>query len=426
MSKLKDIVAKAIEANAKEIEGVAKGALEAVAKSPSVSAPKATKANLERLKGFDLKAQRIGEIGFIAKHTSEKLYGSELSAKNVATLDSRFKAVGVTTDIADLLPSGFTGALFHDIQERLVVTSLFPYKEVAPGQYDSISLHGITGYLVAENNAGTESSESYTNMIYLVEKCMATVKKSYEALDDALINLAEEVRMGIVDALARAIESAVINGDNTATHMDNATVAAIGANDFRRAFKGLRKLALGKTTVDFGGAALTEAEWLAKISVMQETGGVYTDELEVARGNVVLIVDQTIYNIFRGFTAFLTKEKAGVDATLFGAPVATVFGIPVIMTPFIPKVTDTGVVGDGTLGFENDMATFLMVNTNTCRYFTTGAPLMESDKDIGTQFVSYVGSVRVGFNSVYDRDSANPDTISAVTNIVAAINVPRA
>lgn len=419
MATLKDLVAKATQEMQSDINKAAAGALEAVAKAPSTQAPKATIEASNRLKGLSVEAQRVGDVAYIVNSFRKGV----MTETEVNELSARYKAIGVTTDIASLLPSGFTGALLHDIQKRLVVTGLFPYKETAPGQYDSIATYGITGYLIDEATAGTESSEGYINMIYLVEKCMTVVKKSYEALDDSLINLADEVRMGIIDALARAIENAVINGDNSVTHMDDATNAGIVAKDFRKAFKGLRKLGLGKHTVDFGGAALTEADWLKHISAMQEAGGVYLDDQEVSRGNVAMLVDQNSYNQLRMFPSFLTKEKAGMG-TLFGADVATVFNIPVVMTPYLPKVNASGVV-DATAG-NNVYSTVVMVNKNTCRYYSTGSTLMETDRDIITQFVSMTGSIRVGFNSIFDRLSSNPDAIDANRhNIVVGIKVNR-
>jgi len=399
MSKLKSLVADAIKSMKTEIDSAAG----AIAATPEASAP--------------MEAQRTAEIGMIIKSIRG---GKELLKSEHAELDRRIKAVGVTTDIAELLPTGFTGSLWHDIQERLVITKLFPFKTTSPGQYDSIATHGIEGFLTGEANDGTDSAESYITMIYLVSKCMAVVRKSYEALDDALIDLATEVRNGIVDALARAIEQAVISGDNTATHMDS----GVAASSFKKAFKGIRKLGLGKQTVDFGGAALDEADWLKNISAMQELGGVYLDDLEVSMGNVFIIVDQNSYNQLRMMPSFLTRDKAAGAATLFGSPVDSIFNIPVIMTPYLPVVDATGVVH--ATGGNNVTSAVYMVNKETCVYYATGTPLMEIDRNIVNQHIINTGSVRVGFNSKFDRLDTDPAAIDATRkNIVAGINVNR-
>jgi len=409
MSKLKSLVADAIKSMKTEIDSA--GA--ELASNPAVSAP--ADALTTALKGAPADAQRAAELGLIIKTIRG---GAPLLKVESDALNSRIKAVGVTTDIAELLPSGFTGTLWQDIQSRLVVTALFPFKQTSPGQYDSIAVHGIEGFLTNEATDGTDSAESYITMIYLVSKCMAVVRKSYEALDDALIDLATEVRNGIVDALARAIEQAVINGDDTATHMD----AGVAANSYKKAFKGLRKLGLGKQTVDFGGAALAQEDWLKNISAMQEAGGVYLDDLEVSMGNVVILVDQNSYNQLRMLPAFLTRDKAAGAATLFGSPVDSVFNIPVVMTPYLPQVDATGVVG----GTADDFSSIVMVNRETCVYYATGTPLMEIDRNIVNQHIITTGSVRAGFNSRFDRLDSNPTAIDATRkNIVVGINVNR-
>jgi len=427
MSKLKNLVASAIKEIQGDIDTAASNALDsATAKAPSVTVPKETVVVGAALKNAGIEAERIGEIGFVAKAMRREIGNESLTSADKKDLDGRFKAIGVTGDITELLPSGFTGALWHDIQARLVVTTLFPYKETSPGQYDSIAVHGITGYLTSEATSGTESAEDYITMIYLVAKCMAVVKKSYEALDDSLIALAQEVRNGIIDALARAIENAVVNGDNSTPHMDDAgtTNAIVPLKSYSRAYKGLRKLGLAKNPVDFGGAALSEADWLAKITEMQETGEFYLDDQEASRGNVVLLVDQNAYNQLRMMPSFLTKDKAGLG-TLFGMPVSSIFDVPVVMTPFLPKTTATGVVDDVTAG-NNLFGTCAMVNILTMKYYTTGSPLMETDKEIYSQFVGFTGSVRTGFNSVFDRlDSAPNDVDATRNNIVIGINIAR-
>ena len=415
MSKLKSLVADAIKTMKIEIDSAAG----AIAAAPEVEAPKAKVASKSALGAMPQEAQRAAELGYIIKSIRG---GKELLKSESDALNVRVKAVGVTADIAELLPTGFTGTLWQDIQLKLGVTGMFAFKQTSPGKYDSIATHGIEGFMIDEATDGTDSAEGYITMIYLVKKCMAIVRKSYEALDDSLIDLATEVRNGIVDALARAIENAVVNGDDTATHFDDN--ANIAAGDFRRAFKGLRVLGLNKTTVDFGGAALTEADWLTKISAMQEAGGVYLSEEEVAMGNVALVVDQNSYNQLRLFPSFLTKEKAGMG-TLFGADVASVFGIPVVMSPYIPVVAATGVI-DGVTPANNITSACIMVNKDTCVYYATGTPTLEQDRNIVNQSIINTGSVRVGFNSKFDRLDSNPTAIDATrSNIVYGININR-
>jgi HK97 family phage major capsid protein len=410
MSKLKKLVQDTVKSMQDEINELAN---KAVAKAPNVEIPKAIVGTA--LKSAGIKAEVIGEIGYIVKSIR-----GELNAMETKELDARFKAIGVTGDITALLPHGFTGALLHDLKARLIVTGLFPYKETMPGQYDSVALNGITAYMVSEATDGTDSAESYTTMIYLVKKAMARVQKSYEALDQSLIPLADEVRMQIIDSLARAIEDAVVNGDDSATHMD----ANVATNSYKKAFKGLRKLAKTKGVVDAGGAAMVQADWLRNITAAQELGGIYLDDQAVAQGNVVILCDQNAYNKLRSLDAFLTREKAGTAATLFGAEVASVFGIPVVQTPFLPIVSATGVVS--ATATDNTKGMMLLVNRQYFKFFTTGSPLLETQRFISNQTVLFVGAVNAGFSGVFDRKDTDPTTIDTTRRTaVAIINLAR-
>lgn len=405
---LKSIVSKAIA----EVQGdMEKGIATAVAKAPNTQAPKST-IKVE-LTGSDAE-NRIQEIAYIAK----SIKGAKLSDTDKSKLSARAKAVGVTSDITVALADGFTGTLLRDIQAQLRIAKLFPMGQVNGGTpHDLIAIYGIEAFVTNEATTGTDSSENYITFVKTTKKIMTIVRKSYEVLDDALIDLAAEVRAGIVDSLARAVEAAVLNGD-----ISNTMDAGVAAGSPKTVCNGLRKTALGKATVDFGGAALTEAQWLGKINEMQLAGGLYLDSMQVSDGNVVLIVDEaTLYN-FRTWDSFKTLDKAGRLATLFGAEVNSIFGIPVISTSLLPKVDATGKVS--ATGANNVKHVCLLVNINTFKLFANGNAMSESDKNIENQTIVNTGSLRFGFSSQFDSTESAPNTIVAsYKNAVAGINI---
>lgn len=404
MSKLQDMIAKALKQD-----------VSASAKATEV-ATVAPKGQEIASKGFaTVEQDRVAEIAYIAK----TLNGGSLNAKAKKELAARAKAVGLTTDITEALPDGFTGTLLRDVQDELVVARLFPMGTVAGGTaHDLIALHGIKAYLTGEAVDATQSSENYTTFVKTTKKIMAEVAKSYEMVDDALINLADEVRMELVRAIAEGIEDAVINGDISGT-MD----AGVSASSPKRVCNGLRKAALGKATVDFGGVS-TEAEMFKKIIDMQLAGELYLNDTEVAKGNVALIVDNYTYSKFRLYDSFRTIDKAGRLATLFGGTVNSVFNIPVISTTLIPAVDATGVVS-ATAG-NNTLSTCVLVNVNTFKLFSNGNVIAETDRNISNQTMKWTSSLRFGFSSIYDSTESAPNTIvSGYKNAVAGINIAR-
>lgn len=403
---LKSIVTKAMA----EVQGdIEKGLATAVAKAPSTQAPKP--AVTATLTGSDAE-NRLQEIAFIAK----SIKGDKLSSKDMDRLNTRAKAVGVTTGVVPLLADGFTGTLLRDIQQQLRIAKLFPMGQVNGGTpHDLIAVYGIEAFITNEAVDGTDSGENYITFVKTTKKIMTIVRKSYEVLDDALIDLAAEVRAGIVDSLSRAVEKAVLNGD-----ISNTMDVGVAASSPMTACNGLRKAALGKATVDFTGAVLTEAQWLNKINQMQLAGGVYLDSMQVSEGNVVLIVDEATMYMFRTWDSFKTLDKAGRVATLFGGEVNSIFGIPVISTSYLPLVAATGKVAAS----GNTFHVCLLVNINTFKLFANGNAMSESDKNITNQTVINTGSLRFGFSSQYDSTEAAPNTIVATyKNAVAGINI---
>lgn len=402
MSKLQEMISKAL-----------KGDMGAIAADPQTVAPKGEVTFNSGLKTDE--QNRVAEIAYIAK----ALGNGKMNAKAKAMLDAKAKAVGVTTDILAALPDGFTGTLLRDVQDELNVAKLFPMGSVPGGTaHDLIALHGVKAYLTNEATDATQSSENYTTFVKTTKKIMAEVAKSYEMVDDALIDLAGEVRMELVRAIAEGIEEAVINGDIAGTQD-----AGTAAGSPRRVCNGIRKTALNKAIVNFDNDA-TEANVFAKLVQMQLAGELYLNDAEVAKGNVVLVVDNYFYSKFRIYESFKTLDKAGRLATLFGGQIKSIFDIPVVSTTLIPAVDATGVVS-ATAG-DNTKSMCVMLNVNTFKLFSNGNVIAETDRNISNQTMKWTTSVRFGFSSIYDSTEAAPNTIvGSYKNAVAGINIPR-
>lgn len=414
MANLKDLVAKAIKDVQPEVNA-------SVAKSLGTTVEKPTGALSGVSKLVTPEQERIGELGFIAK----SLRGGTLSANDLADLNVRAKAVGVTADVAEILPDGFTGSLLRDIQESLNVAKLFPMRTIKGGiAHDTIALYGITAYLTAESITGTDSAESYKTFVATTQKVLTVVRKSYEILDDSLIDIASEVRMGIVRAIAEAVEVAVINGD-IAGSQDGTTYAA--ATSAARVCNGIRYHGLNKVTVDASGVDYTAADggenlFLGVINDMQLAGGKYLDKAEVSKGNIVLVIDQVTYGHVRKMASYKTKEKAGNVATLFGGYIDTIFDIPFVVTSGMPSAVDANGVIDTTTPANNTTTAMYMLNIDTMRLSSNGTVIAESDKDVTNQTFVYTGSLRFGFASVYDSTEAAVNTVTTdQLNVVAAI-----
>lgn len=420
MGKLQDLIAKSIaDVQADINKGVAESMSNVEAKSVGTSAPRVAGKVGSKVELNDAQS-RVLELGFITK----TLRGGALHAVDLKDLNARAKAVGVTGDVAEILPDGFTGTLLRDIQDELHVAKLFPMRMIKGGTaHDTIAMYGITAYLTSEAVDGTDSAEDYKTFVATTQKVLAKVRKSYELIDDSLIDIASEVRMGIVRAIAEAVELAVVNGDIAGTQ-DGTTFAA--AASAARVCNGIRYTGLNKATVSCASVVWTTADggeqaFLKVLNDVQLAGGKYLDNMQVNRGNVVLVIDQGTYGHISNFPSFKTQEKAGNVATLFGGTIDMIKNIPVVVTNQLPTVAVSGVI-DTTLPVNNVATSMYMLNIETMRLSANGSVITESDRNITNQTFVYTGSLRFGFSSVYDSTESAPNTVTAAQiNVVAGI-----
>ena len=389
-----------------------------VAKMPDNVAPK--KDNIVE-KGF-VRTKEVDEIldmAFMLKSV-KRAVGQDLTEKDLNMFASELhsKAATTITDVSAVIPSGFSGRFWQDMYAMTTLKDVIPQETIANfGMTDTIGDFSMTAHVVAELGTSADSNDVMMDFIYLGTKLMSKTFISYEAIADANIDMLSNKRLGLMRAMAVALETAVLNG----LAGDN----GVPAGDARTAFRGLRKYGLGKQTVDFGGAALTEAVFKAKILEMQEAGGLYTSWEEIGAGNVLLLVPNSVYNKILEFDTFVDASKAGVASTLVsGRKVSTIFGIPVASNRFFPaKVDATGVVS--ATGANNLFQSVIMFNTSTVKTFTiANSALLETDRDIQTQSQVLVNTLRCGFGSLYDAISTNPTAINATKkNVVAGINI---
>ena len=389
-----------------------------VAKMPENIAPK--KDNIVE-KGL-VKTKEVDEVldmAFMLKSV-KRAVGQDLTEKDLAMFASELqtKAATTITDVASVIPSGFSGRFWQDMYAMTTLSGVIPQETIANfGMTDTIGDFNMTAQVVAELGTATDSNDVMMDFIYLGTKLMSKSFISYEAIADANIDMLANKRLGLMRAMAVALETAVLNG----LAGDN----GVPAGDARTAFRGLRKYGLGKETIDFGGVALTEAVFKSKILEMQEAGGLYTSWEEIGAGNVLLLVPNSVYNKILEFDTFVDASKAGVASTLVsGRKISTIFGIPVMSNRFFPAaVNASGVVSATAL--DNAFQSIVMFNTATVKTYTiAGSALLETDRDIQTQSQVLVNTLRCGFGSVYDAVSTNPTAIDATKkNVVAGINI---
>ena len=119
-----------------------------------------------------------------------------------------------------------------------------------------------TARKVAENAQGSSTNFNTGLITFTAVKSYEFYTLPEELNEDSAVNFLAIGRKDVINAQLRAIETAIINGDTTATHMDSDT-NALGADVAEKFWKGLRKLALANSanggTSDNSGTAISDA-----------------------------------------------------------------------------------------------------------------------------------------------------------------------
>lgn len=191
-------------------------------------------------------------------------------------LGAMLKAFNVT-DFATWIPDVHARFYFEEYEIAALIPDLF---DQLPMDSASVNIEGALGYLfgLLETDTATFAEQSNTSAEFnVVSRNNVVHTKITEDLNqDSAPAIIDKLRKEVVAGIARSEERAILNGDTTGTHMDADVTAA---TDFRKAFKGLRKLALDNSAngsvVNHGGDAPSKLMFANMFNAM----GKYTDDV---------------------------------------------------------------------------------------------------------------------------------------------------
>jgi hypothetical protein len=126
----------------------------------------------------------------------------------------------------------------------------------------------------------------------------------------------------------RAIESALLNGDDDGTHVDLDTQSA-GADVAEKAWKGLRRQALANSA---GGGTLNIAGGITITALRQMRAQM--KKFGVNPIDLMWVVGPSVYSQLVALPEVLTQDKYGSAATIFSGELAKALGIPVYVSQY--------------------------------------------------------------------------------------------
>lgn len=261
-------------------------------------------------------------------------------------MDSATAAEGL-----EWIPTEFSADLIDRVRLARRVAALFPQINMPSNPYKlPVVSADATGYLVSENTADDPASKSFRastpnsrGVTLTASKLGARVQFSEELSEDSIVPVLEFTKNNLAASLASALETALINGDTTATHMDADVTLSY---DARKAWKGIRKHA--------PDASQVSASTFTSVSVLRSMRAAM-GKYGVDPSKLVFLISAKGLQKFLGLAEIITMEKYGPQATVLQGELAKVDGIPVIVSEFVRDDLNATGVNDATTNSKGEI-----------------------------------------------------------------------
>jgi len=266
-----------------------------------------------------------------AKNVSVKR-AMEMMQETKAYKDFGFRAKDMTTGGsgtgAEWIPTGFSSNLMDDVRSNLVVAANIPTFSAPTNPFSWPAMHGVGTALkaTAEASAYTEGDPTTAKVTFDCEKAYGYIQVSDEFTADSAFAVAPALRSSLTRRLGEGLENCVINGDRSdSTHFDTDVSTA---SSVQKLFNGLRyeihaagASATAANSVNASGAAISASDVLALRKLM----GKYGDD-------AALVVSISAYCDLLADSDVTTVDKLGANATILSGQLASVWGIPILVS----------------------------------------------------------------------------------------------
>lgn len=297
--------------------------------------------------GTDPSQDRAGKVKGMLDHYFGK---NELS--------TRLKAFGSTVVGAgdEFVPTLMSQIYAEELQMPREVQSKFREMKMPSNPYELPVAGGFTkARKIAENTQATGTNFTTSNKItFSATKLVEYYELPEELTEDSAPDIYALGMREITEAQNRAVEAAIINGDDDGTHIDSDTQA--GAADLaEKVWKGLRRQALANSanggTTDFSNAVVSEALLRTLRSRMKKAG--------VKPSDLMFIADPIVLQQLNALTNVATIDKYGPQATVLTGELAKYQGIPIVASESMRSDLNATGVYDGV---TTNRAGLLLVN----------------------------------------------------------------
>ena len=384
--------------------------------------------NLRNLHDLCILQDALGKFANPTRHRIEILNTFKDLRKNVRRFNPRLAdamevenamAGGNAGYGAEWIPTEMS-AEFNEYQRMLPsLANKFPRWLMPKGSsgYYPFQNGKATTYLGSESTVNNASEAVKTNIAtnrttFTPKVFIAALIASYEVAEDSVVNLLNFIRTELARSLDDGLEAALVNGDDSGTHFDNATVGTHYASGaIETAFKGLRYMGVTNNAVNIETKAA--ATGLGSLAIANFT------ELKRKIGAFGERPSECLWVTSLAGKEYILDalEDAGVYGTigyLTTGQLPPVLGSEVYISECYPNNLDSNGVYHGTnLGHTS----LTYVHTKSFRIAQRRGVTLEFTKNPMTQQHGFVASARWDFGEIC---ATGLEPVSAGINIQTA------
>lgn len=252
------------------------------------------------------------------------------------------KAFDVST-FSSWIPTVNARFYFEEFEIPLIVSNLF---DQMPMESATVTVPGALGLLFGklETDSATFTAQSNTNSSFTVASknnvvhAQITEDLQQDSAPAIIAKLQKEVAKGV----ARSLDRTLINGDDTGSHMDSDVTAA---TDFRKAYKGLRKLALANS----GNGSIYDHSGDSPNSVLWKNLLLKMGKFASEKGDLAFIQGPFTSNMLvtGAIPELFTAYAFGAQASNVSGQMPPIYGIQAVESEYVREDVNASGVYDG-------------------------------------------------------------------------------
>lgn len=378
---------------------------------------KSEKLGDEKLSDFDedmrIKSDRFNIMRNVMLKSKEKTMDDVVATKAYKSLMSLLVKAGYDETAGsglEWMPQILSSRLieFMEVSNDFKIPMLFEQIQMPSAVFKiPRETSAVTAYKGAIGGATTESHAGTGEAQFTAQKIIGYTLLSYEAEEDMIIPAMPLIERRLVKAITKGSADAIINGDNGAVHMDT---DSRGVNDRRQLFDGLRRLC---QTNGANWQYNVNAVWTQEL--FRKWQNVMGEEMSDAESDWKFLLPKNSYNQIRNLAEVRTLDKFGANATIVKGVLTDIDGIDVVRTSLLRAAQASGIVASTAASNDKDQA--LVVYTPAFGFGIRRTMLLEQDRNIRTQNIDVVGSMRIDFQSLIRANAADPVSVVQARNI---------